>query len=99
MAETTNIAKMADKLSNELFGEFYWERVGPMNNNWECVDPRHKARTHPSDVVFYYDNPYALSRTYITCDLKSYAKASISLPAVNIAAARLARSLTCAEKS
>jgi hypothetical protein len=99
MAETSNIAKMADKLSTELFNDFNWERVGEANTNWECVDERHAEETHPSDVVFYYDNPYSLSRTYINCDLKSYAVSSITRNAIAIAATRLARSLSCAEKS
>jgi hypothetical protein len=92
MAETANIAKMAERLSNELFGDFYWERAGPMNKNWACAEPRHKAKTHPSDVVFFYENPYARSRTYVTCDLKSYAKGSITATTIHSAAASLARS-------
>lgn len=99
MAETISIAKMADKLSLELFNDFHWERVGEANANWECVDERHSEKTHPSDVVFYYDNPYSLSRTYVTCDLKSYAVASIQRATIATAATRLARSLACAEKS
>jgi hypothetical protein len=99
MAETSSIAKMADKLSNELFNDFNWERVGEANANWECVDESHSERTHPSDVVFYYDNPYSLSRTYVNCDLKSYAVSSITRTAISIATTRLARSLACAEKS
>src|SRR5262249_27288664 len=48
---------------------------------------------------FWYDNPYALSRTYVNCDLKSYAKTSITAVAVKAAMESLARSLSCAEKS
>jgi len=99
MAETINITKMAERLSTELFNDFHWERVGPANANWECADEHHSEKTHPSDVVFYYDNPYALSRTYVTCDLKSYAISSITKSAIAIAATRLARSLSCAENS
>ena len=99
MAETANIAKMADKLSNELFADFNWERVGEMNANWDCVEPLHKKKTHPSDVVFFYDSPYARSTTYITCDLKSYAKGSISASKIQDAVASLATSIRCAEKS
>lgn len=104
MAETTNIAKMAEKLSAELFGEFFWERVGPANDNWACVNQGHqkatkKSPTHPSDVVFYYDNPYQISRTYVTLDLKSYAAGSVTALGINAAAMGLARTLSCAEKS
>ncbi len=93
MAETTNLAHMAELLSKELFGEFLWQRSGPMNVNWSCVAERHRTKTHPSDVVFFYDNPYARSRIYVNCDLKSYATNSISVGAVNGAMASLARAL------
>ena len=33
-----------------------------------------KILTHPSDVVFYYDEPYSSYRTYVNTDLKSYKK-------------------------
>lgn len=90
MAETGNIAKMAEKISNQLFVDFYWERVGEMNTNWDCVDPLHKKKTHPSDVVFFYDNPYAHSTTYVTCDLKSYGKGSITSSKIQEAVGSLA---------
>lgn len=55
--------------------------------------------THPTDMVFYYDEPYSNHRTYINCDLKSYAKATIQKSQVRKAVDSLARSLTCLEKS
>ena len=97
--ETINKAKMADLLASDLFNTFLWERVGPANQNWDCVDPTHEKRTHPSDVVFYYDEPYTVTRRYITTDLKSYALSSITPFKVNTAAMNLARSLACAENS
>ena len=100
MAETANIAKIADKLSNELFSEFFWERSGPANTNWPCEDKdRHNSKTHPSDVVFFYDEPYTRTRTYINCDLKSYAQNSIKAHAVISAIESLSRAVACAEKS
>ena len=99
MSETANTAKMAEKLSNELFGDFNWVRVGEMNSNWACVEPHHNVPTHPSDVVFHYENPYALSRTYVTCDLKSYARGTISAAKIQGAVVKLAKSIACAEKS
>jgi hypothetical protein len=30
----------------------------------------HKIASHPSDVVFYYDEPYSVTRTYVNTDLK-----------------------------
>ncbi|MES3008905.1 MAG: hypothetical protein V4751_14160 [Pseudomonadota bacterium] len=100
MAETINIAKMAEKLSKEIFGEFLWQMKEHTNINWECesVD-NHKVKTHPSDVVFWYDEPYTQSRTYVNCDLKSYAKGSISQGSVREALVSLAKTLSCAETS
>ena len=100
MAETTNIAKMAEKLSKELFAEFLWQRMGPTNINWPCEnEDKHKNKTHPSDVVFYYDEPYTQARTYVNCDLKSYAKGSITIGSIRSAIESLARALSCAETS
>lgn len=100
MAETANIAAMAEKLSGELFGEFFWRRTGPMNENWACEKTEvHKVATHPSDVVFYYDEPYTRQRTYVNCDLKSYAKSSITTPALKGALEGLAKQVACAEVS
>jgi hypothetical protein len=58
-----------------------------------------KKKTHPSDVVFYYDEPYSTTRTYVNCDLKSYAAGTISSGKVLGALKDLAASLSCAEKS
>lgn len=100
MAETVNIAQMAEKLSDELFAEFFWKKIGPTNQNWPCEDKEHhKVETHPSDVVFFYDEPYSQARTYVNCDLKSYAKGSISAPAVRGALESLAKQVACAERS
>jgi hypothetical protein len=100
MVETIHIAEMAEKLSDDLFAEFFWEKVGPTNQNWPCEDRvRHEAKTHPSDVVFFYDEPYSQVRTYINCDLKSYAKNSINSNTISSAVESLAKQVACAEKS
>lgn len=100
MGETANIAAMAEKLSNELFAEFFWKRTGPTNQNWACEKQDvHKVTSHPSDVVFYYDEPYTRQRTYVNCDLKSYARSSISIPALRGALESLAKQVACAEVS
>lgn len=100
MAETQNISIMAEKLSKELFDEFLWTRVGPANVNWPCPDNSiHQMATHPSDVVFYYDEPYSQSRTYITCDLKSYAKGTINSGTLRNSIERLSAAHACADKS
>ena len=58
-----------------------------------------KILTHPSDVVFYYDEPYSLYRTYVNTDLKSYKKGSITSHAIVAAIQNLALTLECAELS
>jgi len=55
--------------------------------------------THPTDIVFYYDEPYSNHRTYINCDLKSYAANTIKKSEVKKAIVSLARALACLEKS
>ena len=58
MAETINIAKMAEKLSKGIFTEFLWGRMEHTNINWPCENQEtHEVKTHPSDVVFWYDEP------------------------------------------
>jgi hypothetical protein len=99
MAETANIARMAEILSAEIFGEFLWQRTGPANANWLCLKEDHGRKTHPSDVVFYYDNPYSKSRTYVNCDLKSYARGSIKSGSIASAIESLGSALYCAEQS
>ena len=100
MAETINIAKMSEKLSKGIFGEFLWQRMEHTNLNWPCEDQeKHEVKTHPSDVVFWYDEPYSQSRTYVNCDLKSYAKGTINAGNIREAIESLAKALSCAEKS
>ncbi|WP_282507822.1 hypothetical protein [Burkholderia cepacia] len=100
MAETANIAAMAERLSNELFAEFFWNITGPMNKNWSCEKKElHDLATHPSDVVFYYDDPYSRDRVYVNCDLKSYAKSSITASAIKGALESLSKQVSCAEVS
>ena len=100
MAETENIARMAELLSQELFGEFLWSRSGPMNQNWACERAEtHKVDTHPTDLVFYYDEPYSTKRTYIQTDLKSYARGSITSGSIRSAIKSLAKQVSCAEIS
>ncbi|SHL63897.1 hypothetical protein SAMN05216428_104154 [Nitrosospira sp. Nsp11] len=100
MAETSKIAKMASKLSDELFAEFFWTKVGPEDANWPCEDQAHHGvTTHPADVVFWYDEPYTSKRTFVHCDLKSYAKGTINTATVQGALTSLCKQVACAEKS
>lgn len=99
MAETTNISQMAERISNQIFAEFGWKKVGPTNINWNCEDQSHGKSTHPSDVVFYYDEPYRDVRTYVQTDLKSYSAGSITKTSVRLAIESLASQVSCADKS
>jgi hypothetical protein len=90
MAETENIARMAAKVSDEVFTVFGWQTKGPINQNWTCSTEAHGKATHPSDVVFWYDDPYSTARVFINTDLKSYAATSISKAAVAGAVSSLA---------
>ena len=96
MAETDNIAQMAEKLSTELFNIFLWEKTGPINVNWNCQKKEHGKTTHPTDVVFTYKEPYCSKRTYLICDLKSYAKATINSGKIRTALQSLAQTIECA---
>ncbi|MCM2558240.1 hypothetical protein NDQ41_05955 [Alcaligenes faecalis] len=100
MAENEHTAHQAELVASELFSEFFWHRLGPTNHDWPCEDQDvHGVTTHPCDVVYYYDEPYAARQTYVHCDLKSYAKGSITTAAVRSAVESLARQVACAERS
>jgi hypothetical protein len=100
LAETANIAKLAEFVATNLFARFLWRTTGSWNQNWACVSDVHKPRkTHPTDAVFYYDEPYLLRRTYLNCDLKSYNTGNINGGVILSALEDLAQSLTCIETS
>lgn len=96
MAETQNIAAMADKVADEVFAVFGWKQHGPKNHNWACSQEDHGKKTHPSDVVFYYDDVYTHDRVYVSTDLKSYSKKKISAQQLLPSIRSLAQSVECA---
>lgn len=55
-----------------------------------------KSKTHPSDVVFRYDDPYSNAAVYLTVDLKSYAAGTITKTNVRAALRSLCASVDCA---
>ena len=100
MAETANIAAMAEKISQEIFSEFGWQTFGPFNENCECaLSELHKLKTHPSDVVFYYQHPYSNKTVYINTDLKSYGSDSINKATMAGAISSLAKAVECCQVS
>src|SRR5581483_1019545 len=99
MAETAQIAEIAEKASGEIFSVFGWERRPPKDRNWDCVTAQHKKATQHSDVVYSYEDPVEASNIFFTTDLKSYAKETISQDKVKAALKSLAISAECAVKS
>lgn len=99
MGETGNVSKIAEILSKQIFSTFGWTERGPRNENWECVDSLHNKKTHPSDIVFYYLEPYEKVRTFINCDLKSYSCSTISTAQFESVINNLAMAARCAKVS
>jgi len=87
MSETGNIEELAKLVSNDIFKWFKWKTCALKDADWKCVIDDHKKRTHPADVVFYYDDPYSGNVIYLNTDLKSYKKGSISPPCVRLVVA------------
>jgi hypothetical protein len=100
MGETAAIARIAEIVSDQIFSEFFWTKVGPMNSSWKCEKQDfHNAQTHPTDVVFLYDEPYEEVTTYVQCDLKSYAAGSLGRSQIERALISLSNQISCAEIS
>ena len=100
MAETSNIAQMAEKISKEIFSEFSWEKVGSIDTNWNCCQQeKHKKTIHPTDIVFRYEDPYEQKYININFDLKSYAKGSINTTTIRTALESLAMTSECTQIS
>src|ERR1051325_1401643 len=101
--ENQNVAVMAEKAAKEIFEVFGWRQVGPKNINWACVEQekhdRKRAKTHPSDVVFRYEDPWSGKDTYVTSELKSYAKGTIEQYSLSSTMRGLSRAVDCANKS
>lgn len=99
MGETANIAAAAEQLAQELFADFGWARVGPMNENWACASPQHELKTHPTDAVFAYEDPYEDRTVFVQTDLKSYAAGSISSGKLSSALRALGMATDCTRRS
>lgn len=79
MAETESIAKMAEVLSREIFRPFGWTNHPLYNENFACLNQEaHKLKTHPTDTVFSYYDPYLGKEIYLNTDLKSYCLGTIA---------------------
>jgi hypothetical protein len=100
MAETSNTAKMAKKVSDEIFAEFGWQQKGPQDVNWDCVaGEKHELDSHPSDVVECYEDPYEDAKVFLNVDLKSYAVGSLQKAQIRGAVTSLCKATDCANVS
>jgi len=99
MGETSNISKMAEFVSSDIFRYIGWEQVGPTNIEWMCVTEAHGRKTHPADAVYQYLEPYENKMTYVLCDFKSFSKDTISKKSIEAALLSLNSAVTCAKVS
>ncbi|WP_270830451.1 hypothetical protein [Aeromonas sp. QDB63] len=106
MAENGPIEELAKIISKEIFDRFLWKRVGPGDQDFDCVNeaehkPQDKAQkhTHPVDVVFSYKDPYLNKTIYLNTDLKSYSKKTITVKKIEDALISLANTIDCATYS
>lgn len=105
MAETVNIAEIANKLSEDIFKFFLWEIHPKRDDNFKCVNPDHKGdggkskQSHPADAVFFYEDPYTGACVYLNTDLKSYKATSITSTQLRTALKSLCLTIECANSS
>jgi hypothetical protein len=99
MAETAEIAKMADKVSKDIFNIFGWQRRPHQDLNFPCTVEEHKRKTHPADVVFSYCSPTEQNKIFLNVDLKSYASNSIASGQISTAINNLITTVDCANAS
>lgn len=106
MSETENIAKIASKVSKDIFKHFMWETHPLKDINFACTNKEHtdgkkgqSKKTHPGDVVFSYHDPYLGKNIYLHTDLKSYKKDSITSTSLRNAFKSLCMTIDCAKNS
>ncbi len=97
--ETSAIQRVAGKISDDIFSVFKWDRAARADMNWDCCQEAHSKKTHPSDVVFFYIDPYEEEMVYLNTDLKSYAEGTIGKKIVEGALTSLALATECANVS
>ena len=99
MSETTNIAKWRISYQSNSSMISIGSELGRQTSIGRAWT-RSIKRLHTLLMLCFTTTTLTrFSRTYVACDLKSYAVSSISRNAVSIAAVKLARAVSCAEKS
>jgi hypothetical protein len=105
MSETVNIAEIAKKILNDIFGVFFWDLRPIEDTNFDCVLEDHKSEggkgktSHPCDVLFHYHDPYLSKTVYLHTDLKSYSKRSLQQKKIRDALNSLGMTIACAHLS
>ena len=105
MSETQPTSEIARKVCDDIFSSFHWELHPRSDADFPCTNPDHRTptdqqkKTHPADIVFYYEDPYTGCRTYLHTDIKSYAKDSIAPGKVRSALRSLCLTVECARHS
>lgn len=97
--EMAAIQRTASKVSNDIFSVFKWKRAAREDMNYDCCSDAHQKVTHPSDVVFYYVDPYEEELVYLNTDLKSYGESTIKKGKVELALTSLSLAVECANSS
>ena len=109
MAETIRIAELATLITEEI-GEFLKWTIHPENDlNFSCrmssthfADSKQsqvESKTHPTDLVIHYVDPYENKKIYFNTDLKSYASDSIGYSAVKDWLISLTKGTVCSNVS
>ena len=105
MSETGPTSEIARRVCDDIFGVFFWGMHPKSDENFKCINSRHRTptdrqkKTHPADVVFYYDDPYLERRTYLHTDMKSYGVESIKADKLRDALKSLCLTVECARES
>lgn len=105
MAETANIADVALAISKDIFRHFRWHAHPKKDDNFTCLIDTHKGqtdknvKTHPTDIVLSYADPYLGRRIHLLTDLKSYGGSTITHTKIRAALRSLAQSVECAGQS
>jgi hypothetical protein len=105
MSETQPTSEIARKVCEDIFDSFLWELHPKSDSDFPCKNPEHKTatdkpkKTHPADVVFFYDDPYLGKRIYLHTDMKSYKTDTITPTKLRSALRSMCLTVECAKHS